>query len=425
MRKIIDVAVNDLRVIFREKDIWINLVVIPLILAFVIGFANGAGAQPASSDDAVRGPALLIDVIDQDDTVLSQQFLSEVRAANVNFVLCPQDNDETDRCALENATLDDTMAEMRLREQISLALIIVPQGFGAALETDQATRVIYRSNEAATAPSYILQAVQAVVQRFGAASLAGTVGGDVAANTPGLTLDEEGRAAFAADVRSRAAAMMAAQPPMVNNVTATLTTPQRTDAGGFSQSVPGMATMYVMFAVFPAAVALMTERKLGTLQRLVTMPLSRAQILGGKLLARFLMGMLQYGIVFVFGLVLGVRYGRDPIAIALTMVVFTLCITAITLALATLLKNENQAGAITLLLSLTLAPLGGAWWPLEIVPDWMRSLGHISPVAWAMDSYTALIFYGKTLVDVLPYVGVLAVMTVAFFVFGVARFRIE
>jgi ABC-2 type transport system permease protein len=267
--------------------------------------------------------------------------------------------------------------------------------------------------------------VQAVVQRFGAATLAGQVGGEVAATTPGLTLDAAEQAAFADSVRARAADLIAAQPPVVDNVMAATTTPQRTNGGGFSQSVPGMATMYVMFAVFPAAIALMTERKLGTLQRLVTMPLKRAQILGGKLLARFVMGMLQYGIIFAFGLVLGVRYGSDPIAVALTMVLFTLCITAITLALATLLKNENQAGAITLLLSLTLAPLGGAWWPLEIVPDWMRTLGHISPVAWAMDSYTALIFFGKTLIDVLPYLGVLAAITLVFFAFGVARFRIE
>jgi ABC-2 type transport system permease protein len=107
------------------------------------------------------------------------------------------------------------------------------------------------------------------------------------------------------------------------------------------------------------------------------------------------------------------------------MVVFTLCITALTLALATLLRSEAQAGAITLLLTLTLAPLGGAWWPLEIVPDWMQTLGHVSPVAWAMDSYSSLIFFGGTLMNVLPYIGVLAAMAAIFFAFGVARFRIE
>ncbi|MCA9910101.1 MAG: ABC transporter permease, partial [Anaerolineae bacterium] len=73
----------------------------------------------------------------------------------------------------------------------------------------------------------------------------------------------------------------------------------------------------------------------------------------------------------------------------------------------------------------TLAPLGGAWWPLEIVPDWMRTIGHISPVAWAMDSYSSLIFHGGGLADVLLPLGVLAALTIVFFLLGVVRFRIE
>ncbi|MBE0688501.1 MAG: ABC transporter permease, partial [Anaerolineae bacterium] len=268
--------------------------------------------------------------------------------------------------------------------------------------------------------------VQATVQRFGAAIVASQVGTEVAAGAPGLTLDDAERAQFAADIRERAQRILSEQPPVVNAVTGSAQ--QSADSpstGGFSQSVPGIASMYVMFAVFPAAVALMTERKQGTLQRMITLPLTRVQLLGGKLLARFLLGMIQYAIVFIFGYFLGVRYGSDPIALGLTMVVFTLCITALTLALSTLLKNENQAGAITLLLTLTLAPLGGAWWPLEIVPEWMRTLGHISPVAWAMDSYSSLINYAGTLADVLPYIGVLAAMAVIFFLFGIVRFRVE
>ena len=29
---------------------------------------------------------------------------------------------------------------------------------------------------------------------------------------------------------------------------------------------------------------------------------------------------------------------------------------------------------------------------LEIVPDFMRNIGHFSPVAWAMDGFYALLF---------------------------------
>lgn len=422
MRKIIDIAINDLRIVFRERGIWINLLVIPIILSVVIGLANGAGA---SSDTASTGPSILIDVIDEDSSPLSGQFLDELRAANANFVLCPLDNNNGDVCQLGGNTFDAAQAETRLREQTSLALLELPAGFSAALESGTNVSIVYRSNEEATAPSYILQAVQATVQRFGASIVAGRVGGQVVADLPGIALGDAERAQLVADIRQRAQTILNDQPSVVNAVIGTPQEAATANDGGFNQSVPGIATMYVMFAIFPAAVALMTERKQGTLQRLVTLPLTRAQILGGKMLARFLLGMLQYAIVFVFGYFLGVRYGSDPVALGLTMVLFALCITALTLALSTLLKNENQAGAITLLLTLTLAPLGGAWWPLEVVPDWMRTIGHISPVAWAMDSYSSLIFHGGGLADVLPYLGVLAALTIVFFLFGVIRFRVE
>ena len=68
MQKIWAIALNDLRIIFREKDIWINLIVLPLILSFVIGYANGAGQQPSDP----TAPDILIDVIDRDDSESSR-----------------------------------------------------------------------------------------------------------------------------------------------------------------------------------------------------------------------------------------------------------------------------------------------------------------------------------------------------------------
>ncbi len=153
------------------------------------------------------------------------------------------------------------------------------------------------------------------------------------------------------------------------------------------------------------------------------MPISRAQLLGGKILGRFTLGMIQYVVVFTVGVVTGLNFGRDPLAIVLTMVSFTLAMTALSFALGTRLDNEFQAGSLSTLLALTLAPLGGAWWPLEVMPPFMRTLGHISPVAWAMDAYQVLMFQNGDLRAVLLPLSVLLGMTIVFFVIGVRRFR--
>jgi ABC-2 type transport system permease protein len=194
---------------------------------------------------------------------------------------------------------------------------------------------------------------------------------------------------------------------------------------GFQQSIPGIGTMYVLFAVFPAISAFLEERRGWTFQRLLVMPVSRMQVLGGKLLARFLLGMIQYGVLFGFGLLLGIRYGDNPLGIVLVMVAYTLCVVALTLLIMTFVRSEGQGRAIALFLTLTLAPLGGAWWPLDIVPNWMRTVGHLSPVAWAMDAFSSLIFFGGGLRAIAVPVLVLLVAASVLFAAGVARFKYE
>jgi ABC-2 type transport system permease protein len=44
--------------------------------------------------------------------------------------------------------------------------------------------------------------------------------------------------------------------------------------------------------------------------------------------------------------------------------------------------------------------------PIEVFPEAMRSIAHLTPHAWAMDAFRALLFDGATLADILPQLGV-------------------
>jgi ABC-2 type transport system permease protein len=107
------------------------------------------------------------------------------------------------------------------------------------------------------------------------------------------------------------------------------------------------------------------------------------------------------------------------------VLVYTLAVTAMGLALSTIVRTSGQASGLRMLASMTLAPLGGAWWTLSIVPVWMRTIGQISPIYWSQDAFTKMIFYGARLSDVLPSVLVLLMFAVVLFAFGVSRFRYE
>jgi ABC-2 type transport system permease protein len=414
MSKLLSIAINDLRVMFADRGMWLQIVAIPVVIAFFIGLANGGfgSGEPAP---------LVVDVFDNDGGDLAAQFLTDLRTANGNLVLCPIDNAD-DSCKLGEAALTEEIAQTRLNDGVTSAIIEIPAGFSTQALAGEPTEIIYRSKETLGQTSPVLSAVQAVTQRVSGAVVAAKVGAGVFENS-GLDFkfaDDADRAAFEKAVYDRATNIWAGLPPAVQ-----YSESARQQTSGFSQSIPGIATMYVMANVLVGAIILITERKQWTLQRLIMMPVSREQVIGGKMLARFVTGMIQYAVLFVFGFILGVRYGNSPLAIVLVMIVFTLCATAMSLLLATFVTTEQQAGVALNLAILTLAPLGGAWWPLEIMPQWMQVVGHISPIAWAMEGFRAVIFHGGGLREVIVPSLVLLAITAVCFAFAVRRFKYE
>lgn len=416
MQRLLTITWNDLRQILGDRSTLVNLFFIAPVIMVVVGLASGALGGGGGT------PALLLDVLDRDGSALSASLLDNIRAANENIVLCPADNDDADVCELGGEALDEAAAQARLEDETSLGLLVIPEGFAADLEAGENVAVTYRANANISAPTYVVQAVQAAAQRIGGAFVAERVGAGLVADLPvGAEGDLRER------VFERADAMWAERPIDVRMVTAGggKVEDEQPTGTGLGQSAPGIGSMYVMFTVFPLLSALIRERENWTLQRMLVAPIRKAHILGGKMLARFAIGLGQYGVLFGMAALLGTNFGGSLPALVLTMVAYVLCVTGLALALSTLVENESQANGIALFLTLTLAPLGGAWWPLEIVPPLMRTLAHISPVAWAMDAYGALIWFGGTLGDVLLPVGVLLAMAAVFFTFGALRFEYE
>jgi ABC-2 type transport system permease protein len=84
-----------------------------------------------------------------------------------------------------------------------------------------------------------------------------------------------------------------------------------------------------------------------------------------------------------------------------------------------------QANSLNTVIVLVMASLGGAWWPLEIVPQWMQTLGRFFPTSWAMTGFHDIITRGLGVTAVLPEVAVLIVFGTIFLTIGTWRFRYE
>jgi ABC-2 type transport system permease protein len=105
------------------------------------------------------------------------------------------------------------------------------------------------------------------------------------------------------------------------------------------------------------------------------------------------------------------------------MVTFSLVGTGAGILIGTTFSNAEQAAGLSVFFSLLLAALGGAMVPLEIFPDTMRQIAHITPHAWAIDGYSELIRLSGTALDIVRELGVLLAMGAALLALSTWQFR--
>ncbi len=419
MAKVLAIVWQDLRVFLTDRSNLPGLLLTPAVMTVIIALVNGG---------AFGGPAIRrLDILDHDGSPASAEFLQSVRQANPGLTLCPTDNTPKDVCALgKTAALTEDQALDRVAKTTSLAALEIPSGFGAALGSQQPTSVTFRSSSSFGASQSAQEAVGAALSQVNGAAVAARVGLSVVGQLQGKPLVAGEAKTMESALYVRALEMAKASPVTVEfalSGTGKGRTVGQSLQQGLGQSVPGMGTMFVLMTIFGGMAALIVERQQWTLQRLAVMPVSRSTLLTGKIIARFTLGLLQFLVVFLVGAALRMDFGKDPLALLLLVIVYTLSVTALSFAIGPGLKNASQATGLGLLLTLTLAPLGGAWWPMSISPRFMQIAGHVSPVAWAMDGFTRLTYEGGRLADIWIPLSVLAGMTVAAFLIAIPRFR--
>ena len=191
-------------------------------------------------------------------------------------------------------------------------------------------------------------------------------------------------------------------------------------------TLPGYLTMFVFFAAAMSAEAIVRERRNHTLERLMSNGARRESVVVGKFLSALYRGVLQVLVLWVVGLfVFNIDLGVSPAAVVLISLLMVLASSAFGVMLASVVRTENAASGLGVLVSLALAPLGGCWWPLFITPQWMQSLAKLTPHGWANTAFNKLMLFGAEFGDVVTEMGMLALFAAAFLAVTLWRFRLS
>ena len=401
MRHVWHVAVHDLRLHLAEKANIFFLFLMPIGFVFFFALVN------QESDNTVR---VSLPVVDRDGGFLSVAFAEQLRT------------EDYDVRVYDAAAADTTVFGTRYAT--------IPDSFTARVMAGEPTKIVLRSRSDSS-ESYDFAAgvrLHLAQVRFLGNLVRWAALDDSSRAGPGGTNDP---AALDAAEKGRFLAMVA-EPSRIG-VESRFAGTGRPVPSGTRQSIPGVLVMFVVMTVLiGGSEALTKEKQQGTLRRLATSPLSARQVLLGKTLGLTLLGVVQAAILVVVTEVMsrtgvaGLDFLWAPhlAGVAPLLVVYCACVASLGLLMSGLLRTPQQAESLAWLVGMALSAIGGAWWPLEIMPEGMRLAGLFMPTAWAMEGLHGVITYGGGITSIGLPVLVLGVMTLVFWVLGARLMRV-
>jgi ABC-2 type transport system permease protein len=188
---------------------------------------------------------------------------------------------------------------------------------------------------------------------------------------------------------------------------------------GYVQSIVSAMVMFLLFGVSFGASVLLKEKKNGTLKRLMTSPLTVEGILSAKLISLMATGMMQVYFMLIVGwIVFKLDIWAYPVELFLMALATTLMASGLGVLLTGMARTEEQAGMLATLVILSLSAIGGAMIPRFIMPEFLKTVGYISPVSWAMDGFHNVFWYRQGFAGMIVQFGVLIGFAVLFLLVG-------
>ena len=186
------------------------------------------------------------------------------------------------------------------------------------------------------------------------------------------------------------------------------------------QNVPAWLIFGMFFVVMPMSALFIVERRDGTLARLASQRVPFALVLAGKVAPFFAVNLVQTVLMLAAGVTLVPWLGGEALALParwdlLAAVATCTSFAAIGWALlvAVCARTMEQATVIGGVGNLLAAAVGGIMVPRFVMPPAMQQATELSPMAWALEGFHAVILRQGSAADVaLPCLKLLALAAV-------------
>jgi ABC-2 type transport system permease protein len=393
MNRIFDITLKDLTQILRNRMTFLFLLIMPIAFTLLFGLAFG-GSSNQSSD-----ARLPVGLLNQDNSAISMQLQTLLTNSMVIRLDTTSGRSESDLAGLVGSN------------KLAAALII-PSGYSQSVRSGSPLKLGFYADPSQASTTTVESELLVASNRLASAVRTANIAAKVTDNP---TIFDPALAQALATWQN---------PPIKVSITSGVSSkPQNQNILSMAQSSPAMMIQFAIAGLLTAATVIVNERKTRALQRLLTTSTSRFQILMGHYLAIFSLIFVQFLLLMLFGQFLHVNYLRLPLATLLVALITAICIAALGLLIGVLAKSEEQAIVFSLIPMFVLSGLGGAWVPLEYTGAAFQAIGHISPVAWAMDGFKNITARGLGFSSVLLPVAAVFGYAIVFFALALWRFQ--
>lgn len=417
MNKILNIGWKDLITLFRDRSALILMLAAPFVLTVGIAFTTGRFNDSGAGNTGLENIPVVI--VNHDAGPFGEALVDLFQS------------DELDTLIVAAEFNDDAVARKQVDDDDAAAAVLIPAGFSQSIQPDAAGEVgPAQPIEIYVNPTRPISAgvVRTIATDFTNRVEQGRISGYVAVSQ----LIVSGRISPAdAAAAGREIGQQFAEQMEQNEASSLIQLQTETGAAGGGQPAefdplayiaPAMALLFLMYTVTLGGRTILTEREQGTMSRMLTTPVTTAQVLAGKVLGIFLTGLAQLAIlILTTALLFDVRWG-DPLNILILLVVVVAAATGWGILLAAVARTPAQVSQVGSALMLIFGILGGSFIPVSNFPSWLGLFSAVTPNRWGLEAFTELAL-GHGLVAIWPSLVALALMAAVLFSGAVVAFH--
>lgn len=176
----------------------------------------------------------------------------------------------------------------------------------------------------------------------------------------------------------------------------------------------GFTLFFVIYTIAYSVFQILQEKNSGIWDRMIISPVKKWEMYVANFIYSFLIGYMQVFIVLlIFRYIVKIDFSNSFILTLIVMIPYVLAIVALSIFIVSIVKTVQQFNALIPIVSVGMAMIGGAFWPLEIVEStFMVTLSKFVPITYGMELLSGVTVYNYSLEQILLPVSILLLITV-------------